>query len=57
MVRTEQQAMMGSKTFQPKGVYHLNLEERIPADHLVRPEPYPQRTAANWADFLSKVED
>ena len=28
--------MMGSKTFQPKGVYHLNLEERIPADHLVR---------------------
>ena len=28
--------MMGSKTFQPKGVYHLNLEERIPADHLLR---------------------
>jgi hypothetical protein len=28
--------MMGSKTFQPKGVSHLNLEERIPADHLVR---------------------
>src|SRR3712207_9573390 len=28
--------MMGSKTFQPKGVYHLNLEERIPAEHLVR---------------------
>ena len=28
--------MMGSKTFQPKGVYHLNLEERIPAEHLLR---------------------
>ncbi len=28
--------MMGTKTFQPKGVYHLNLEERIPADHLLR---------------------
>src|ERR687885_1822120 len=36
MVRTEQQAMMGTKTFQPKGVYHLNLEERIPAGHLLR---------------------
>ncbi len=28
--------MMGTKTFQPKGVYHLNLEERIPAGHLLR---------------------
>ena len=28
--------MMGTKTFQPKGVYHLNLEERLPADHLLR---------------------
>jgi transposase len=32
----EQRRMMGSKTFTPKGVYHLNLEERIPADHLLR---------------------
>src|ERR671939_835713 len=28
--------MMGEKIFQPKGHYHLNLEERIPADHLLR---------------------
>src|ERR687893_1253214 len=35
-MRPEQHTMMGSKTFQPKGVYHLNLEERIPAGHLLR---------------------
>ncbi len=28
--------MMGTKTFRPKGVYHLNWDERIPADHLLR---------------------
>lgn len=28
--------MMGSKTFTRKGVYHLDLEDRIPADHLLR---------------------
>jgi transposase len=28
--------MMGSKTFTPKGVYHLNWDELIPADHLLR---------------------
>jgi transposase len=28
--------MMGTKTFRPKGVYHLDWERRIPADHLLR---------------------
>ena len=28
-----------------------------PHDGQAMTEPYPQRTAANWADFLTKVED
>ena len=28
--------MMGTKTFRPKGVYHLDWDQRIPADHLLR---------------------
>ena len=42
--------MMGTKTFQPKGIYHLNLEERIPADHLVR-----QVAAAVDLSFVRRV--
>ena len=28
--------MMGEKIFQPKGHYEFSLEERVPADHLLR---------------------
>ena len=28
--------MLGRKIFQPKLFYHLSLEERVPADHLLR---------------------
>src|SRR5262245_9074172 len=32
----ERHSMMGAKTFRPKGIYHLDWDQRIPANHLVR---------------------